>query len=44
MGDAEAAASSVRFSLGEETTVEDVRLALTAAAAILGRGAPDRPD
>ncbi len=37
MGDVEAAASSVRFSLGEDTTAEDVDLALTAAARVLSR-------
>jgi cysteine desulfurase len=37
MGDPAAAASSVRFSLGEETTRDDVRLALDALARILRR-------
>jgi cysteine desulfurase len=37
MGDAEAAASSVRFSLGEETGSADVERALTAARRVLGR-------
>jgi len=38
MGDPEAAACSVRFSLGEETTQEDIALALAAAARVFGRG------
>jgi cysteine desulfurase len=37
MGDEEAAASSVRFSLGEETTAEDVDRAIAAAARVLAR-------
>ena len=37
MGDAEAATSSVRFSLGEETTEEDIDRALTAAERVLKR-------
>jgi cysteine desulfurase len=37
MGDAQAAASSVRFSLGEETTAADIEMALSAAARVLGR-------
>jgi cysteine desulfurase len=37
MGDAEAAASSVRFSLGEDTTADQVDAALAAAARILAR-------
>jgi cysteine desulfurase len=37
MGDGEAAASSVRFSLGEETTAGDVEWALAAAARVLAR-------
>jgi cysteine sulfinate desulfinase/cysteine desulfurase-like protein len=37
MGDREAALSSVRFSLGEDTTREDVALALQAAALVLAR-------
>jgi cysteine desulfurase len=38
MGDEEAATCSVRFSLGEETTMRDVEAALAAAAVVLGRG------
>ncbi len=38
MGDAEAAACSVRFSLGEDSTPADVERALAAAARVLGRG------
>jgi cysteine desulfurase len=38
MGDPEAAACSVRFSLGEETSQDDVALALSAAARVFGRG------
>jgi cysteine desulfurase len=37
MGDAEAAAASVRFSLGEDTTADDVTAALAAAARVLAR-------
>jgi cysteine desulfurase len=37
MGDDEAATSSLRFSLGEETTPEDVDLALAAAGRVLAR-------
>jgi cysteine desulfurase len=37
MGDERAAASSVRFSLGEETTARDVEAALAAVARVLGR-------
>jgi cysteine desulfurase len=37
MGDRQAAASSVRFSLGEDTTMEDVDRALEAAARVLRR-------
>jgi cysteine desulfurase len=37
MGDEEAAASSVRFSLGEATTPHDVDFALAAAARVLAR-------
>jgi cysteine desulfurase len=37
MGDAAAAASSVRFSLGEDTRVEDVEAALAAAGRVLAR-------
>jgi len=37
MGDAEAATSSVRFSLGEDTTRRDVDAALHAAARVLAR-------
>jgi cysteine desulfurase len=37
MGDAQAATSSVRFSLGEETTEEDIDRALTAAQRVLKR-------
>jgi cysteine desulfurase len=37
MGDAEAAAASVRFSLGEGTTVADLEAALVAARRVLGR-------
>jgi cysteine desulfurase len=40
MGDAEAAASSVRFSLGEDTSPEDVRAALAAARRVFARGSP----
>ncbi len=39
MGDAEAATSSVRFSLGEETTGADVEIALQAASRVLERAA-----
>jgi cysteine desulfurase len=38
MGDMEAATSSVRFSLGEDTTRDDVDVALDAAARVLARG------
>jgi cysteine sulfinate desulfinase/cysteine desulfurase-like protein len=38
MGDDRAAVSSVRFSLGEETTQDDVGFALAAAARVLARG------
>jgi cysteine desulfurase len=37
MGDLAAATSSVRFSLGEDTTDDDVAAALEAAAVVLGR-------
>jgi cysteine desulfurase len=37
MGDVEAATSTIRFSLGEETTEDDVKLALAAAAEVLAR-------
>ncbi|HEY3822586.1 MAG TPA: cysteine desulfurase family protein [Polyangiaceae bacterium] len=37
MGDAEAATSTIRFSLGEETTEDDVAFALEAAAQVLAR-------
>jgi cysteine desulfurase len=37
MGDAEAALSSVRFSLGEDTTADDVQVALAAAGQVLSR-------
>jgi cysteine desulfurase len=37
MGDEEAARCSVRFSLGEETTLADVEFALAAAARVLAR-------
>ena len=37
MGDDEAATCSVRFSLGEETTAEDVEAALAAAKTVLSR-------
>jgi cysteine desulfurase len=37
MGDAEAATSTVRFSLGEETTRDDVSAALAGAARVLSR-------
>jgi len=37
MGDRQAAASSVRFSLGEETTARDIDSALSAAARVLAR-------
>jgi cysteine desulfurase len=39
MGDGEAALCSVRFSLGEDTTRDDVEAALEAAARVLARGA-----
>ncbi|MGH7438617.1 MAG: translation initiation factor IF-1, partial [Polyangiaceae bacterium] len=39
MGDREAASSSVRFSLGEETGRDDVDAALAALARVLARGA-----
>lgn len=39
MGDAEAAGSSVRFSLGEDTRAEDVEAALAAASRVFARGA-----
>jgi len=38
MGDHEAASCSVRFSLGEETTMSDVETALAAAEKVLSRG------
>ncbi len=38
MGDDEAASCSVRFSLGEETAMSDVEVALAAAARVLARG------
>jgi cysteine desulfurase len=37
MGDPQAAASSVRFSLGEDTTADEVESALAAAARVLSR-------
>jgi cysteine desulfurase len=37
MGDLEAATSTLRFSLGEDTTVDDVTAALAAAAKVLAR-------
>jgi len=37
MGDAQAASSSVRFSLGEDTTPDDLETALEAAAHVLAR-------
>jgi cysteine desulfurase len=37
MGDEEAAGASVRFSLGEETTMSDVEFTLAAAARVLAR-------
>jgi cysteine desulfurase len=37
MGDPQAAASSVRFSLGEDTVMDDIDVALAAAARVLGR-------
>jgi cysteine desulfurase len=37
MGDPEAAASTVRFSLGEDTTADDIEAALTALATVLAR-------
>ena len=37
MGDAVAATSSVRFSLGEETTVDEIDACLAAAARVLAR-------
>ncbi len=40
MGDDEGATSSVRFSLGEETTAADVELALEAVARVLARTPP----
>jgi cysteine desulfurase len=44
MGDPSAAVSSVRFSLGEDTTYEDIELALAATARVLARAriAPDK--
>jgi cysteine desulfurase len=42
MGDAQAAAASVRFSLGEETSARDVELALAAARRVLARGSSTR--
>jgi cysteine desulfurase len=38
MGDIEAAASSVRFSLGEDTTAGDIDVAVAAAARVFARG------
>jgi cysteine desulfurase len=38
MGDEQAAAASVRFSLGEETRASDVEFAIAAARRILARG------
>jgi cysteine desulfurase len=38
MGDPEAAKSSVRFSLGEDTTRDDIEAVLRAAAKVLARG------
>ncbi len=43
MGDAEAAACSVRFSLGEETTSRDVVDALAAARRVFARSGPIAP-
>jgi cysteine desulfurase len=37
MGDLESATSSIRFSLGEDTTADDVAFALSAAARVLAR-------
>jgi cysteine desulfurase len=37
MGDPEAAVSSVRFSLGEDTTADEIEIALAAAARVLSR-------
>jgi len=37
MGDLEAATSTIRFSLGEETTADDVAFALAAASRVLAR-------
>ena len=37
MGDAEAATSTIRFSLGEETTAADVESALAATSRVLAR-------
>jgi cysteine desulfurase len=37
MGDPKAATSSVRFSLGEETSARDIEIALSAAARVLAR-------
>jgi cysteine desulfurase len=38
MGDGDAARSSVRFSLGEDTTPGEIEAALAAVARVLGRG------
>lgn len=43
MGDEEAATSSIRFSLGEDTTRADVDAALAAAATVLSRSAAASP-
>jgi cysteine desulfurase len=37
MGDPGAATSTIRFSLGEETTTDDVTFALAATASVLAR-------
>ncbi len=37
MGDAAAATSTIRFSLGEDTSAADVETALAAAARVLSR-------
>jgi cysteine desulfurase len=39
MGDADAARRSVRFSLGEDTTPDDLEFALAAVRRVIGRGA-----
>jgi cysteine desulfurase len=40
MGDLAAATSTVRFSLGEDTTADDVAAALASARTVLSRGTP----